>query len=408
MSSDEEAETEEVQFFELIEKYCNENVRTGLLGAEIDTMDKLMAQYGMGEEHPKDPSIAAVLQKIKAVSPATDLGITGNEASQLRLLHRKGLRSENNTPPGKKAKVHATSAMIGEDAEDTRAATKAYDRLRATQNVNIPVESQLQHNLIHTMVRNLDATGMVYMKWELKALRKEGEKRCGFRKLKGQELYSKDDGFLEESEAERTTHGAVTEAILLLVDGLAAVLSKEVKGGSRGSALLVYKSGTTEYARAHATYHEVLLLGKMIISACSEYPLRYAEGILRQALNKHQGLCKENGFAQATTILAQHWPGMLQPDPKERAAFEAEQKVSPGRPHKRHTHAHTHTHTHKRHTHTRGTLAGTHTHTCAGEERQGAEDESRGHGPEERGRGCRRRQPPGASRGIARGRRVPG
>jgi hypothetical protein len=328
MSSDEESESEEVHFFKHLEKCCNEDVKTGLLGSEIDTMDKFMAQHGMGEEQPKDPAVTALLTKLKNISGTINVAITGDEASQIRLLHRKGRKGERSTPPGKKAKPHSTAKAASEEEEDTRAATKAYDRLKAMQNVHIPIERQLQHNLVHTMARNLESTGMIHMAWELKTLRKEGDKRCGFRKLKGQELYSKDDSYLDDSEGDRPTHGAVTEAILLLVDGLAAVLSKEPKAGRKGSQLLVYKSGSKEYARAHATYHEVLVLGKMIIAACSEHPLRYAEGILRQALNKHQGLCKEHGFAQATITLEQHWPGMLQPDPKEKAAFEAEQKVS--------------------------------------------------------------------------------
>ena len=363
MSSDEENDTEEVQFFKHLEKCCRDDVKTGLLGVEINTMDKFMAEYGMGEEIPKDPAIIALLAKMKAICPSIDPLIRGSDANQIRLLHRKGSKGQNiSTPPGKKAKLHSTGT-VNEEEEDTRAATKAYERLKVTQNVSVPLENQLQHNLVRTMERSLLTTGQVHLPWELKMLRREGEKRCGFRKVKGLDVFTKDDGFLDESEGDRTTQGAVTDAILLLVDGLAAVLGKEAKSGKTGSPLLVYKSGTTEYVKVHATYHEVLLLGKMIISACSEQPLRYAEGILRQALNKHQGLCKENGFAQATTILAQHWPGMLQPDPKEKAVFETEQRVKCTHTHT-HTHTHTRTHTHARtHTHTHTLAKHTHTYT---------------------------------------------
>ena len=371
MSSDEEVETEEVQFFKLVEKNCKEELQVGLTGSGITTMDLLMAQYGMGEDNPNDAAVIAVLQKAKNIDAGVSLALDGDDAASLRLLHRKGKR-EYSTPPGKKAKTSPNVAgTAAEDAEDTKVATRAFARLKTTQNVSIPIEDQLHHGLVHTLVRNLETTGTIHYAWELKALRREGEKRVGFRKIKGSSLFEEDRGFLDDDEAKRGSHGAVTEAILLFVDGLAAVLGKEVKPGKTGSPLLVLKSGTTEYMVVHATYHEVLTFGRIVIKACGQNPLRYAEGIFRQAVNKQMALFKELGlFALATTTLSQHWPGVLQPNSEDKALFESEQKVK-----RKHTHTHTHTHTqrtlvshtHKHtqaHTHTLSrTTHHTHTHT---------------------------------------------
>ena len=354
MSSDEEVETEEVQFFKLVEKNCKEELQVGLTGSGITTMDLLMAQYGMGEDNPNDAAVIAVLQKAKNIDAGVSLALDGDDAASLRLLHRKGKR-EYSTPPSKRSKTSPNIAgTAAEDAEDTKVATRAFARLKTTQNVSIPIEDQLHHGLVHTLVRNLETTGTIHYAWELKALRREGEKRVGFRKIKGSSLFEEDRGFLDDDEAKRGSHGAVTEAILLFVDGLAAVLGKEVKPGKTGSPLLVLKSGTADYMVVHATYHEVLTFGRIVIKACGQNPLRYAEGIFRQAVNKQMALFKELGqFALATTTLSQHWPGVLQPNSEDKALFESEQKVK-----EKHTHTHTHTHTHAQRTHKR-----THTHT---------------------------------------------
>ena len=75
------------------------------------------------------------------------------------LLHRKGTKAYS-TPPSKKAKnSHATSGTAAEDAEDTKVATKAYTRMKLTQNVDIPIEHQLHHNLIHTLTRRERGAG---------------------------------------------------------------------------------------------------------------------------------------------------------------------------------------------------------------------------------------------------------
>ena len=142
MSSDEdEAGDEEVQFFQVIEKVCKPNLQTALLGLNITTMDMVLSQHGMGEDNPKDAAIIAVLTKAKAIDGSIDLGLGGEDANSLRLLHRKCKKGEHSTPPSKKAK---SSHEAAEEVEDTKAATKAFARLKSTQNVDIKIEGQLR------------------------------------------------------------------------------------------------------------------------------------------------------------------------------------------------------------------------------------------------------------------------
>ena len=200
MSSDEENDSEEVQFFELLEKNCTEALQLGLLGSGITTMDMLLAQHGMGEDHPQDAAVTAVLQKAKSIKDEVELDMAGGDANSLRLLHRKGTKAHS-TPPSKKAKSsHATSGAAAEDAEDTRVATKAFAFLKRTQNVDIPIHDQMHHNLIHTLTRSLETTGTIHYAWEMKFLRREGEKRLGFRKIKNTSFYEEDVGFRDDDE----------------------------------------------------------------------------------------------------------------------------------------------------------------------------------------------------------------
>ena len=171
----------------------------------------------------------------------------------------------------------------------------------------------------------LRTTGTINMAVELKMCRRQQDKRSGFRPVGGStKLYEKTDATYDEAEG-RMSHPAIAEAILLFVDGLAAVLGTEPKGGRKGSPLLLQKAGKN--LTVIATHHEVLLWGKVVMRACGTHMARYADGIFRQAFNKQMELAKIHGFSAATTELAQHWPTMLEPVPAEKLAFEREQKA---------------------------------------------------------------------------------
>ena len=202
MSSDEdEAGDEEVQFFQVIEKVCKPNLQTALLGLNITTMDMVLSQHGMGEDNPKDAAIIAVLTKAKAIDGSIDLGLGGEDANSLRLLHRKCKKGEHSTPPSKKAK---SSHEAAEEVEDT-AATKAFARLKSTQNVDIKIEGQLQHRLVHSMIKMTEGTVNIYTTWTMDQLRRETDRRVGFRKIKDANLYEETRDNFDSNETGRRT-----------------------------------------------------------------------------------------------------------------------------------------------------------------------------------------------------------
>ena len=326
MSSDEDEPTEEQEFFLIAEKNVRSEMVTALLAANLDTMDKLLSEHGMGDTVPSDAAIVKVLTKLKAIEPSIDLGIMNNDAGYVRLLARKGQKGDIGTPPSKKARKEVITGTAADDAEDTKVSKKAFDKLATLQNVKVEDCEQLDHNFMRRMDTALRTTGTINMAVELKMCRRQQDKRSGFRRVgDSTKLYEFKDATYDEAAEGRMSHPAIAEAILLFVDGLAAVLGTEPKGGRKGSQLLLSKGGAR--LEVVATHHEVLVWGKVVMRACGSHIARFADGIFNRAFNKQMELAKIHGFAAATTQLSQNWPKMLEPVPAEKLAFEKEQKA---------------------------------------------------------------------------------
>ena len=125
-------------------------------------------------------------------------------------------------------------------------------------------------------------------------------------------------------EPESVRYNEVTLSLLMFVDGLAAILSKEIpaRGDEVGKLLVTDASGNPIYV--DGTREACLKWAKAVIRSIGYYNLKYADEIIRRSFTKVMALKVQHHFDSAVEMLVEYHPSHLRPSDEElRKAEEA-------------------------------------------------------------------------------------